>query len=49
MGLEVNNNIDERYNLENKRLRFYLKAKAKIWFLDISRRIYNSRGVSEEG
>jgi hypothetical protein len=28
MGLEVNNNIDERYNLENQRnsLRFYFKS-----------------------
>jgi hypothetical protein len=29
MGLEVNNNIDERYNLENKRLRFYFKSQSK--------------------
>jgi hypothetical protein len=34
MGLEVNNNIDERYNLEKKSTRaacdFILKAKAKL-------------------
>jgi hypothetical protein len=46
MGLEVNNNIDERYNLEKSTAAcdFILKAKAKI-FLDISCCIYN-RGVA---
>jgi hypothetical protein len=47
MGLEVNNNIDERYNLEKSTpaCDFILKAKAKFGSWTLAAASYN-RGVA---
>jgi hypothetical protein len=47
MGLEVNNNIDERYNLEKTQAAcdFILKAKAKFGSWTLAAASYN-RGVA---